>query len=103
MNRPSAGENSAILGGEAGVVDLLALIRGKNGARRHPGARRSILSPISGPMFTNRVEPMNLRRAPRPAPARAAARPEPPRPEIRKPEPPRPEVRQPEPPRAEAR
>jgi lipopolysaccharide export system ATP-binding protein len=97
MNRPPAGDISAILGVEAGVVDLFALFRRKGEARRRnpaDAARRTIAPPVSGPMFSNRIEPMNLRRAPaRPAPARPAparpspARPDPGRQELKKPDP----------------
>src|SRR5712675_2180948 len=119
MNRPPAGDISAILGVEAGVVDLFALFRRKGEARRRnpaDAARRTIAPPVSGPMFSNRIEPMNLRRAPaRPAPARPAparpspARPDPGRQELKKPDPkrqerqetPRPETPRPETPRPE--
>src|SRR5712671_2244413 len=114
MNRPPAGDISAILGVEAGVVDLFALFRRKGEARRRnpaDAARRTIAPPVSGPMFSNRIEPMNLRRAPaRPAPARPSpARPDPGRQELKKPDPkrqerqetPRPETPRPEPTRQE--
>ena len=103
MNRPPAGDISAILGVEAGVVDLFALFRRKGEARRRnpaADARRTIAPPVSGPMFSNRIEPMNLRRAPaRPAPARPIpARPEPGRQEAKKPDPKRQDRREPTPP-----
>src|SRR6195256_2114029 len=117
MNRPPAGDISAILGVEAGVVDLFALFRRKGEARRRnpADARRTIAPPVSGPMFSNRIEPMNLRRAParpaRPSPARPDSgrqelkkidskrqeRPETPRPEPTKQEPNRPEPNRQEP------
>jgi lipopolysaccharide export system ATP-binding protein len=107
MNRPPAGDFSAILGVEAGVVDLFALFRLKGEARRRNLAdpRRTIAPPVTGPMFTNRTEPMNLRRAKpaRPAPARPVqarqdqARPEPRKPEPKKPEPKRAETQRQEP------
>ncbi len=96
------------------MVDLLALFRRKGEARRRnpaDAARRTIAPPVSGPMFSNRIEPMNLRRAPaRPAPARPSpARPDPGRQELKKPDPkrqerqetPRPETPRPEPTRQE--
>src|SRR4051794_36654671 len=102
MNRPPAADFSAILGVEAGVVDLFALFRRKGEARRRNLAdpRRTIAPPVTGPMFTNRIEPMNLRRAKpaRPAPARPVqarqdqARQEPRKPEPKKPEPTRAET-----------
>jgi lipopolysaccharide export system ATP-binding protein len=78
------------------VVDLFALFRRKGEARRRNWAepRRTIAPPVTAPMFTNRIEPMNLRRAKpaRPAPARPVqARQDQPRPEPRKPEPKKPE------------
>ena len=112
MNRPPAGDISAILGVEAGVVDLFALFRRKGEARRRnpaDAARRTIAPPVSGPMFSNRIEPMNLRRAPA-RPARPSpARPDPGRQELKKPDPkrqerqetPRPEPARPEPARPE--
>jgi lipopolysaccharide export system ATP-binding protein len=106
MNRPPAADFSAILGVEAGVVDLFALFRRKGEARRRNLAdpRRTIAPPVTGPMFSNRIELMNLRRAKpaRPAPARQdQARPEPRKPEPKKPEPKKPEPKKPEPKRAE--
>ena len=108
MNRPPAGDISATLGVEAGVVDLFALFRRKGEARRRnpADARRTIAPPVSGPMFSNRIEPMNLRRAPaRPAPARPSpARPDPGRQELKKPDSKRqdrPETPRPEPTRQE--
>src|SRR5712671_7748362 len=122
MNRPPAGDISAILGVEAGVVDLFALFRRKGEARRRnpaDAARRTIAPPVSGPMFSNRIEPMNLRRAPA-RPARPGpARPDPGRQEAKKPDPkrqerqerqetprpetPRPELARPEPTKPEPR
>src|SRR4051794_25100907 len=82
MNRPPAGGISAILGVEAGVVDLFALFRRKGEARRRNSAdaRRTIAPPVTGPMFTNRTEPMNLRRAPKPPKVPKPSRPAPARP-----------------------
>jgi len=102
MNRPPAGDFSAILGVEAGVVDLFALFRRKGEARRrsHAEPRRTIAPPVTAPMFTNRVEPMNLRRAQpaRPAKARPVpARQDQVRPEPRKAEPKRAETPRPDP------
>jgi lipopolysaccharide export system ATP-binding protein len=106
MNRPPAGDFSAILGVEAGVVDLFALFRRKGEARRRNLAdpRRTIAPPVTAPMFTNRTELMNLRRAQpvRPAPARPVQpRQDQARPEPRKPEPKKPEPTKPEPKRTE--
>jgi lipopolysaccharide export system ATP-binding protein len=101
MNRPPAADFSAILGVEAGVVDLFALFRRKDEARRRnlAGPRRTIAPPVTGPMFSNRTEPMNLRRA---KPARPVqARQDQARQEPRKPEPKKPEPKKPEPKRAE--
>jgi lipopolysaccharide export system ATP-binding protein len=55
----------AFLGLEAGVLDLFAWFRRKGGQRRNAsggGGRRDIAQPVSGPMFTARVEPMNYQR-----------------------------------------
>jgi lipopolysaccharide export system ATP-binding protein len=104
MNRPPAGDIWAILGVEAGVVDLIALFRRKEGSRRrNPPAdpRRTIASPVSGPMFSNRVEPMNLRRGPQPAKKPDVKKPERKKPPAKKPEPKRPESERPEPQRQE--
>src|ERR1700716_2544214 len=109
MNRPPAGDISAILGVEAGVVALFALFRRKGEARRRnpaADARRTIAPPVSGPMFSNRIEPMNLRRAPaRPAPPPPSpARRDPGRKELKKPDSKRqdrPETPRPEPTRQE--
>src|SRR5512140_3830869 len=78
-NRRSGG-NSATLGLEAGVLDLFGWLRGRDGRRDDAPApaRRSIARPVKGPMFTGRVEPMNVQRAPAPAPARQDERAPPP-------------------------
>jgi lipopolysaccharide export system ATP-binding protein len=106
MNRPPAGDIWAILGVEAGVVDLFALFRRKDGSRRRNppvDPRRTIVPPVTGPMFTNRIEPMNLRRGPKPnRPARQdQSRPDPKKRETKKPEAKRPEPKRPEPKRPE--
>jgi lipopolysaccharide export system ATP-binding protein len=74
-NRRSGGI-SATLGLEAGVLDLFGWLRGKSGRRDDAPApaRRSIAQPVKGPMFTGRVEPMSVQRAPAPAAAPAPAR-----------------------------
>jgi lipopolysaccharide export system ATP-binding protein len=71
-NRRSGG-NSATLGLEAGVLDLFGWLRGKGGRRDDAPApaRRSIAQPVKGPIFTGRVEPMNIQRGRAPAPATA--------------------------------
>jgi lipopolysaccharide export system ATP-binding protein len=52
---------AAILGVEAGVVDLLAWIRrkGVRGRKAPAGGRRTIAQPVADPMFTDRLEPMS--------------------------------------------
>jgi len=58
-----SGAEPATLSLEAGVLDLFAWFRRKGGRRKAPAAtRRTIAQPVSGPMFTNRVETMNHQR-----------------------------------------
>src|SRR5258707_3037211 len=74
-------------GVEAGVAYLSGWLTPRGKARRPTpadAARRTIAPPVSGPMFSNRIEPMNLRRAPA-RPARPSpARPDPGRQELKK-------------------
>ena len=51
------------------MPDLFAWFRRKGGRGRTApaAARATIAKPISGPMFSNRVEPMNQQRAPAPS------------------------------------
>jgi lipopolysaccharide export system ATP-binding protein len=71
-----SGGNAATLGLEAGVLDLFGWLRSKGGRRDDAPApaRRNIAQPVKGPMFTDRVEPMNAQRAPAVALARAEQR-----------------------------